>query len=522
VKWLDNIPLWLKLALAPAACLLLLLVASALVLLSIGKQRDLLVGVSGHQFPQYTFAVEIDSSVRDMNALLNQSLGYAAMGYKDAEVEAIDKRLLTQLTQTAERLKQNAAASADPTDRAEVEALAAGLAKFDKATRETLDMRTGGAAVASTFLVAAQKLSDGLLVAVARWRHEQAARIQRDMSSVDTAATRVKDTVVAATLLVLLAGSAISWLLAHRLLARVRVLSTSLARLTGCDLAMPVPAQGGDEIGGLLRALESLRLRLSESITAVRDASDSVRTAASEISSGNADLSRRTEQQASSLQQTAASMEELSGTVRHSAETAQQATALAGSASQSAARGGEVVSQVISTMEQISNSSAKISEITTTIDGIAFQTNILALNAAVEAARAGEQGRGFAVVAGEVRALAQRSAQAAKEIKTLIATSAERVQIGSRLVDEAGRTMDEIVSQAARVSDLIGEISTSAREQTGGIEQVGGAVTQLDQVTQQNAALVEQAAAAAESLKVQAVRLTESVRVFRVDTAPAA
>jgi methyl-accepting chemotaxis protein len=268
--------------------------------------------------------------------------------------------------------------------------------------------------------------------------------------------------------------------------------------------------------GSLLADLGEMISALRGTVSQVRGATDSISTASSQIATGNQDLSARTEQTASSLQETAASMEELTGTVRQSADAARTATQLAESAAQIARRGGTVVGEVVTTMQSINEASRKISDIIGVIDGIAFQTNILALNAAVEAARAGEQGRGFAVVAGEVRNLAQRSAEAAKEIKGLINASVERVETGSRLVGDAGQTMDEIVASVQRVTDVISEIGAATGEQSQGIGQVGTAVSQLDQMTQQNAALVEESAAAAESLRDQAQRLAEVVRRFRV------
>ncbi len=284
------------------------------------------------------------------------------------------------------------------------------------------------------------------------------------------------------------------------------------------NLGVRVALRAGDR-DSLLAAMHAMRERLASVVAQVRASSDSIATGSAQIAGGNTDLSQRTEEQASNLQQTAASMEQLSGTVKSSADTAAQAHQLAAGASAAASRGGERVGQVVATMQEISAASKKIADIIGTIDGIAFQTNILALNAAVEAARAGEQGRGFAVVAGEVRTLARRSAEAAREIKTLIGTSVEKVETGARQVDEAGGSMHEIVAQVQRVSQMIGELSSAASEQSAGIGQVNDAMTQLDQVTQQNAALVEESAAATESLRHQADRLAAAVGVFRLEAA---
>ncbi len=281
------------------------------------------------------------------------------------------------------------------------------------------------------------------------------------------------------------------------------------------DLSVAVAVQPGDR-SSVMAAMHEMRQRLSQMVGEVRGSSESIATGSAQIATGNADLSQRTEEQASNLQQTAASMEQLTGTVKNNAETAQQANQLAAGASAAAANGGAVVGQVVATMQDIAAASRKIADIIGTIDGIAFQTNILALNAAVEAARAGEQGRGFAVVASEVRSLAQRSANAAREIKSLIVASSEKVELGARQVHDAGSSMDDIVRQVQQVSQLIGEISNATAEQSRGISQVGDAVGQLDQVTQQNAALVEESAAAAESLRHQAGRLVEVVGGFRL------
>ncbi len=306
------------------------------------------------------------------------------------------------------------------------------------------------------------------------------------------------------------------WRTATTLAEQLQVAERKALALAAGDLTGTPETAGGGEFATLQAALASLQQSLGDTMGRVRSATDSIGTASGEIASGNADLSHRTEQTAASLQQVASSMEQLTGTVRQSADSARQANQLASSAAGVAGRGGEVVAQVVSTMDGIHHASKKIADIIGTIDGIAFQTNILALNAAVEAARAGEQGRGFAVVASEVRNLAQRSAEAAREIKALIGASVEKVDTGSRLVADAGATMQEIVASVKRVADIVGEISAATAEQSQGIAQVNQSVSQLDQATQQNAALVEESAAAAESLREQSRHLSAVVGAFRV------
>ena len=325
-----------------------------------------------------------------------------------------------------------------------------------------------------------------------------------------------RNLVIGMTVVAVLLGAALAWVITRQI-TRPLAASVELAEAVASgDLTRSLRVVGGDELAQLQGALLRMVEQLKSVVGQVRDGVDSVSSAASQIATGNHDLSARTEQTASNLEETASSMEELTGAVGQSADTARQANQLASTAAEAAARGGKVVGAVVQRMDQISDSSRKISDIISTIDGIAFQTNILALNAAVEAARAGEQGRGFAVVAGEVRTLAQRSAEAAKEIKTLIGRSVETVEAGAADVAEAGQSMEEIVSSVRRVTDLMAEIAAAAVEQRDGIAQVNQAVANLDQMTQQNAALVEESTAASSSLNDQARHLADVVAVFKV------
>jgi methyl-accepting chemotaxis protein-1 (serine sensor receptor) len=350
--------------------------------------------------------------------------------------------------------------------------------------------------------------------------------LQRDLAKAQYDAAlaryeRTRNLSVAMIVVGALAGALVAALLIRGIdgsLAEAVRLARSVA---AGDLTQTVTIEHYDEIGQLLAALQAMNASLASIVGEVRGSTDTIAATSDQIAAGNEDLSARTEQQASSLEQTAASMEQLTSNVKHNADNARQANALAEAASGVAGRGGAVIREVVDTMGEISESSRRIAEIIGVIDSIAFQTNILALNAAVEAARAGEQGRGFAVVASEVRNLAQRSAGAAREIKQLIGHSVERVEAGGRLVEQAGATMHDIVTSVQRVTDIMGEITSASAEQTAGIGQINIAVAQMDQVTQQNAALVEEAAAAAGALREQAQRLAASVGVFRTGASQA-
>ncbi|MBR8211627.1 MULTISPECIES: methyl-accepting chemotaxis protein [Burkholderia] len=334
-------------------------------------------------------------------------------------------------------------------------------------------------------------------------------------------AESVFETMRVLSIVVLLAGigaAMLSWLTLSRAIGRpIADALSHFDAIAAGDLRRPIVVDRRDEMGQMLEGLARMQRGLVDTVRTVRGGSESIATAARQIAAGNIDLSSRTEEQAAALQETASSMEQLTGTVKQNADNARQASSLAANASDIANKGNTVVGQVVGTMGEINDSSAKIADIIAIIEGIAFQTNILALNAAVEAARAGEEGRGFAVVAGEVRSLAQRSSSAAKEIKALIDASVERIRTGSTLVDEAGRTMSDVIGAVQRVTDIMGEIAAASEEQSSGIDQVARAVAQMDEVTQQNAALVEEAAAAAQSLEEQAARLRETAAVFQLD-----
>jgi methyl-accepting chemotaxis protein len=355
--------------------------------------------------------------------------------------------------------------------------------------------------------------------AVGRLSERQKRMFDEDKAKVAEAAASGRLLLAGVGALAVLLGGALAWRLTRSITVPLRdavALANAVAR---GDLSIRAEHVAQDETGELMAALNAMTSHLNALVARVRSGADSIDTAAAEVATGNLDLSSRTEQQAGSLEESASALEQLTGTVRNNAENARHGSELAAGASGVAARGGAVVEQVVATMGEIDDAARKIVDIIAVIDGIAFQTNILALNAAVEAARAGEQGRGFAVVAGEVRTLAQRSATAAREIKALIDTSVEKVGKGTRLVGEAGSTMQEVVASVRRVTDIMNEIAAASREQSIGIEQVNGAIAQMDQVTQQNAALVEEAAAATESMQAQAHSLAEAVSVFRLGTA---
>jgi len=417
-----------------------------------------------------------------------------------------------------ETLTAFAAALVTPADKAVMPKIAALVADFWTVGGANIKLIEAGQKDEAFEMLVSKTIParNQLLAALDTEKKRQSELLKDELNGIEADMASIRNMVVSLVAVIAIGLLCFSWHIAAVLLRRVSAAQAVTDRVKDGDLSVIIADPSHDEFSPLLAFLGAMQASLAGVVGTVRQNADSVATASAQIAQGNQDLSSRTEEQASALEQTAASMEQLGSTVRQNADNALQANQLAQGASVVAVKGGEVVGQVVDTMKDINHSSKKIVDIISVIDGIAFQTNILALNAAVEAARAGEQGRGFAVVAAEVRSLAQRSAEAAKEIKSLITSSVERVDQGTVLVDQAGATMAEIVGAIRRVTDIMGEISSASTEQSAGVAQVGEAVTQMDRATQQNAALVEESAAAAESLKVQAQQLVQAVAVFKL------
>jgi methyl-accepting chemotaxis protein len=501
-----------KLLLAPVLTALAVLAAGQLDAWFINRSAEQSHAAFATQLEDYTTVNDVQDQVSAVQVDLYRTMAIVG-SMDDDKVKAYRAQLAQQVTGVDRVLGQ---LSGPGLDAASIDKASGLLKQFLKQADAAVDL----ASVDPNTGVAALQTADATFQTLAKQLKQISKGDQQyfEAQSNQSREQASKSHLLLAMLSVLVAAAAIalSWIVLRRVAANLAKASEVAQGVASGDLQMRIDAQGDDELGQLLGALSHMQSSLSKVVGDIRHSSESIGVASNEIASGTQDLANRTEAAASNLEETASSMEELTATVKQSADAARQANQLASTAAEVASRGGQVVNQVVATMEDINHSSKKIADIIGVIDGIAFQTNILALNAAVEAARAGEQGRGFAVVAGEVRSLAQRSAQAAKEIKDLIGASVDKVQAGSQLVQDAGQTMGEIVSSVQRVTDIIGEITAAASEQSDGIAQVNTAINQLDQMTQQNAALVEQSTAAAESLKDQAQRLTQVVSVFKV------
>jgi methyl-accepting chemotaxis protein len=517
---LKDLKIGTRLGLGFAVMLLLMALIAGTGVLRLAK-----VGAATHDMVAQALVKERLATEWLANVRSNAVARFAVLKSADPQVAAYFAKTLAAGTARIEPLQKQVESMMDtPEEKALSAKLATARANLLQTLAALNKLKEGGQAEEVNALIDTRftDAMSGYTGAVEAFVAHQREKIDASAKGIDTDFTSGRTTLLLLAAAALVLGALFAWRLALGIVRPLGHAVTVAETVAAGDLSAHIVVESRDEAGQLMHALREMNASLAKVVGEVRMGTDTIATASNQIASGNQDLSARTEQQASSLEETAASMEELTSTVKQNADNARQANQLAVSASEVAVKGGNVVSQVVDTMGSINASSKKIVDIIGVIDGIAFQTNILALNAAVEAARAGEQGRGFAVVASEVRSLAQRSAAAAKEIKTLIGDSVEKVEEGSKQVAEAGRTMEEIVSSVRRVTDIMGEITAASQEQTSGIEQINQAISQMDQATQQNAALVEEASAAAQSMQEQAGSLSQVVGVFRLDGSAAA
>jgi methyl-accepting chemotaxis protein len=515
MRALDDLSLKLKLGLLTGLCLLLLLASSGLTLWGSARLGSALQSVYSERLPSYAFAAHLETDIRDLNGLVNQSIALEAIGFTEKEIAAVDRSVAVVGDRIGKSLEERLPI-AGPEEKELLLAVARSYKIYRKALADTMELKSTGLATASTFLTTAYAEYPVLLKAVTAITAKELQLAGSDVAQAQASSQRIQLLTLVAAAAAVVAGLIVSAAIAGGMLRRMRRLSEAMTALGDGDLTRSVVPEGRDEIGTLMKDSEAVRKRLAESMHNVRTASESVRVAAGEIASGNTSLGHRTESASAALQQTSASMHQLTGAVDENARACERAADTASGAAVAARASGQVVAQVVQTMGDISQSSRRIAEITGVIDGIAFQTNILALNAAVEAARAGEQGRGFAVVAGEVRNLAQRASQAAKEIAGLIQASASSVNAGSDLVNKAGGSIDKLVGEVAAVADLLTGIRAATLQQSSEIQQINTALSSIDSATLQNAALVEESTAASQSLRAQSDSLSEILGRFRV------
>jgi len=514
---LRNASIGLKVSLAPAFAILCLAIVAGAGWWANRSLTAELHAVGGVGMSRIVDADAYARQLTELHQAVYQSLTWEAVGQRADKIKAFDGALLAQLKAFQSTLKSAADdASLNEQQRATMAAFAASFAKYARIAIDTVDIKSAGVATAATYV---ETLEGEYRTSMALIQKFVRAEVDTTAAGVDAAAAMAARNSLAVGVLTaaaLVLAALLAWTLARAISEPLNQAARLAGRLAQGDLRAPGEATSSDATGRVLAALAEVAGNLNGIVGDVRRTADEINTASGEIASGNSDLSSRTESTASALQQAAASIEQLSATLRASADNAHTANQLAQDATQAARDGGAIVADVVSTMDAINRQAKKIADIIGTIDGIAFQTNILALNAAVEAARAGEQGRGFAVVASEVRSLAQRSGEAAREIRTLIGSSVEQIDGGVGKVQSAGQAMERIVGSIQRVTQTVEDISRASAEQASGIAQVNQTVAEMDRSTQQNAAMVEQASAATESLRQQAARLVELLTHFRI------
>ncbi|MBT0569429.1 hypothetical protein KIK84_03765 [Curvibacter sp. CHRR-16] len=514
-----RLPLMFKVALAPALVLVFLLVVTGYGIWTAQQSSATLNDLASQGIRHTVLTAQLQARVVSINALVMQSVAYSAAGLKADVIKALDEKLTSELKAAQEQMDKTRSivgeGDADATER--LEKVDKAFKIYTKGVLDTLDMRDADITAAAVLLSANETAyKEAQMLLEKQFQSEvNEAKVEAD-NAANGLSAGVNISVVL-TLGALLLGIFLTWFIARQIVASLQTAMHIANDVASGNLALQKVRAGEDEAGRVVSALYDVSARLRAMIAGIRGSAHQINTAASEISQGNNDLASRTESTAMALQSTASAVGDLTRTLQLSSETASRASELAFDSSHIAQQGGMAVGEVISSMDVISTQAKRISEIIGTIDSIAFQTNILALNAAVEAARAGDQGRGFAVVASEVRSLAGRSAEAAKEIRTLISASVEQVELGTVKVQTAGETMDRIVSSIEQVSAMVLDISKAAVDQAQGIQRVNQAVLDMDRSTQQNAALVEQSAAAAEALRNQASSLVQAVSAFRID-----